>query len=106
MTSSPERRMTPPARHAAALAMCWAYAGHAARAVRFSDEAIERSNPVGDSELIADCLDPALAAAGASTEVSTNTDGGDPGNRGIVADDCVRAGPSVAHHLDRVPQWM
>ena len=50
------------ARIAAALARCWAYAGHASRAVQFADEAIQRSSLVGDPELIADCLDAALAA--------------------------------------------
>jgi hypothetical protein len=49
-------------RLAAALARCWAYAGHAARAVQFADEAIERSQRVGAPELVADCLDAALAA--------------------------------------------
>jgi hypothetical protein len=50
------------ARLEAALARCWAYAGHAARAVQFSDEAVVRAQRVGDPELIADCLDAALAA--------------------------------------------
>ena len=50
------------ARIAAALARCWAYAGHAARAVQFSDEAVSRAQLVGDPELVADCLDAALAA--------------------------------------------
>jgi hypothetical protein len=40
-------------RLAAALARCWAYAGHAGRAVLFSDEAVNRSSLVGDPELIA-----------------------------------------------------
>ena len=50
------------ARLAAALARCWAYAGHAARAVQFADEAVARAQRVGDPELLADCLDAALAA--------------------------------------------
>jgi hypothetical protein len=49
------------ARLAAALARCWAYAGHPARAVRFADEAVELAERNGDPELAADCLDAALA---------------------------------------------
>lgn len=50
------------ARLAAALARCWVYAGQAARAVRFADEAVERAERAGAPELVADCLDAALAA--------------------------------------------
>jgi hypothetical protein len=50
------------ARLAAALARCWAYAGQPLRAGRFADEAIESADRVGAPELIADCLDAALAA--------------------------------------------
>ncbi len=50
------------ARLAAALARCWAYAGHSRRAIQFADEAFERSRSVGTPELMADCLDAALAA--------------------------------------------
>ena len=50
------------ARLAAALARCWAYAGHAMRAKQFADEAVERAQRVGTPELRADCLDAALAA--------------------------------------------
>ncbi|MDX6258292.1 MAG: hypothetical protein QOJ11_4626 [Frankiales bacterium] len=50
------------ARLAAALARCWAYAGQPARGVRFADEAVERAQRIGTPELVADCLDAALAA--------------------------------------------
>jgi hypothetical protein len=49
------------ARLAAALARCWAYAGHAARAIQFADEAVDRAQRAGAPELAADCLDAALA---------------------------------------------
>jgi hypothetical protein len=49
------------ARLAAALARCWAYAGHPARAVRFADEAVELAERAGTPEMAADCLDAALA---------------------------------------------
>src|SRR6185312_3808799 len=49
------------ARLAAALARCWAYAGHPERAVRFADEAVARAERTGIPELVADCLDAALA---------------------------------------------
>ena len=49
------------ARLAAALARCWAYAGQPARGVPFADEAVERAQRVGSPELVADCLDAALA---------------------------------------------
>jgi hypothetical protein len=50
------------ARLAAALARCWAYAGRAQRAVQFADEAVDRAQRAGAPELLADCLDAALAA--------------------------------------------
>jgi hypothetical protein len=50
------------ARLAAALARCWAYAGHVRRAVQFADEAVQWARASGSPELIADCLDAALAA--------------------------------------------
>lgn len=50
------------ARLGAALARCWAYAGHANRAVQFADAAVVDAQRVGAPELIADCLDSALAA--------------------------------------------
>jgi hypothetical protein len=50
------------ARIAAALARCWVYAGHAARATRFADEATRCAERTGEPELLADCLDAALAA--------------------------------------------
>ena len=50
------------ARLSAALARCWAYAGQAARAIAFAEEAVERAQRSGVPELVADCLDAALAA--------------------------------------------
>src|SRR3954447_21275606 len=50
------------ARIAAALARCWVYAGKASRAVQFADEAVDRAQRVDVPELLADCLDAALAA--------------------------------------------
>jgi hypothetical protein len=50
------------ARVAAALARCWVYAGQAARAMRFADEAVQRAQRVDAPEVLADCLDAALAA--------------------------------------------
>src|SRR6478735_3687118 len=50
------------ARLAAALARCWAYAGQSRRAAGFADEALDRAARVGSPELVADCLDAALAA--------------------------------------------
>ncbi|HEX4428527.1 MAG TPA: hypothetical protein VHZ96_04575, partial [Frankiaceae bacterium] len=52
----------PRARLGAALARCWAYAGQMRRAVQFADEAVARAQIVGAPELVADCLDAALAA--------------------------------------------
>ena len=46
----------------AALARCWAYAGQATRATQFAEEALQRAQGVGSPELLADCLDAALAA--------------------------------------------
>jgi hypothetical protein len=50
------------ARVAAALARCWAYAGESRRAVQFATDAVECAERAGTPELIADCLDAALAA--------------------------------------------
>jgi hypothetical protein len=50
------------ARLTAALARCWAYAGQAARATRFAEEAVGHAERVADPELLVDCLDAALAA--------------------------------------------
>jgi hypothetical protein len=50
------------ARLAAALARCWAYAGQSARAVGFAEEAVQRARRTAAPELLADCLDAALAA--------------------------------------------
>lgn len=50
------------ARLGAALARCWVYAGHAARAVPFAEEAVELAGRTDDPLLMADSLDAALAA--------------------------------------------
>jgi tetratricopeptide (TPR) repeat protein len=50
------------ARLAAALARCWAYAGHTDRAARFADEAVDCAERAGVPGLLADCLDAALAS--------------------------------------------
>jgi len=49
------------ARLTAALARCWAYAGNPDRARRFADEAVADAERTGKPELLADCLDAALA---------------------------------------------
>jgi hypothetical protein len=54
--------LTNRARLSAALARCWAYAGQAGRAALFAAEAVEGAESVGSPELLADCLDAALAA--------------------------------------------
>jgi hypothetical protein len=46
----------------AALARCWAYAGQPTRGARFADQALDRARQAGSVELLADCLDAALAA--------------------------------------------
>jgi hypothetical protein len=50
------------ARVAAALARCWVYAGHAARAVPFADDAVRWAGQCSAPDLLVDCLDAALAA--------------------------------------------
>jgi hypothetical protein len=50
------------ARVGAALARCWAYAGQPARGARFADAAADQAEAAGSPELLADCLDAALAA--------------------------------------------
>ncbi len=57
------------ARLAAALARYWAYAGQAGRAIQFADEAVDRAQRAGAPELVADCLDAALAAHWAPDEL-------------------------------------
>lgn len=52
---------TTSARVAAALARCWAYAGHPTRALQFAERAVAHAHRVGDAALTADCLDAALA---------------------------------------------
>jgi hypothetical protein len=50
------------ARLGAALARCWAYAAQPGRAVQFADEAVDGARLIGSPELLADCLDAALAS--------------------------------------------
>lgn len=50
------------ARLSAALARCWVYAGHGERAIRFAEDAVALAAGTGDPQLLADCLDAALAA--------------------------------------------
>ncbi len=49
------------ARLGAALARCWAYAGHSARARSFANEAVAEAERSNQPELLSDCLDAALA---------------------------------------------
>jgi hypothetical protein len=49
------------ARLGAALARCWAYAGHSPRARAFADQAVADAGGTDQPELVADCLDAALA---------------------------------------------
>jgi hypothetical protein len=49
------------ARLGAALARCWAYAGHSARARSFANQAVADAERTNLPELVADCLDAALA---------------------------------------------
>src|SRR4051812_16912039 len=62
------------ARVAAALARCWVYAGQAARAVPFADEAVERAQRVDRPGLLADCLDAALAARWGPDDLDTRVE--------------------------------
>jgi hypothetical protein len=45
----------------AALARCWAYAGHSTRARAFANQAVTDAERTNEPELLADCLDAALA---------------------------------------------
>ena len=76
------------ARLAAALARCWAYAGQSARAIQFADEAVERAQRAGPPELVADCLDAALAAHWG------------PGELGVRRSLATRLDDVAAHVLD------
>src|SRR5262249_22423748 len=49
------------ARIGAALARSWSYAGQSARARRFADDAVADADRTGHPEVVADCLDAALA---------------------------------------------
>jgi hypothetical protein len=49
------------ARLGAALARCWAYAGHSPRARAFANQAVADAERTNQPELLADCLDAALA---------------------------------------------
>jgi tetratricopeptide (TPR) repeat protein len=66
------------ARIAAALARCWVYAGKALRAVQFADEAVDRAQRVAQRvdapELLADCLDAALAAHWGPDDLQTRVE--------------------------------
>jgi tetratricopeptide (TPR) repeat protein len=59
------------ARLGSALARCWVYAGEAARAAQFSEEAVERARRVGEPTLLADALDASLAAHWGPDELDT-----------------------------------
>lgn len=50
------------ARIGAALARCWVYGGHPLRARDFADQAVADAERTGRPELLADCLDAALAS--------------------------------------------
>jgi hypothetical protein len=76
------------ARLAAALARCWAYAGQSARAIQFADEAVEHAQRSGPPELVADCLDAALAAHWG------------PGELGVRRSLATRLDDVAAHVLD------
>jgi hypothetical protein len=62
------------ARIAAALARCWAYAGQAARAARFADQAVELAQVVAVPDVLADCLDAALAAHWGPDDIDTRVE--------------------------------
>ncbi len=58
------QRATDPATRArlgAALARCWVYSGQQERGLPFAEQALHDAEQVGDPELVADCLDAALA---------------------------------------------
>ena len=76
------------ARLAAALARCWAYAGQSARAIQFADEAVDWAQRAGPPELVADCLDAALAAHWG------------PGELGVRRSLATRLDDVAAHVLD------
>ena len=58
------------ARLGAALARCWAYAGNSPRARAFADEAVAEAERTNQPELLADCLDAALACNWGPDELS------------------------------------
>jgi tetratricopeptide (TPR) repeat protein len=62
------------ARIAAALARCWVYAGQASRAVAFADQAVDRAQRADRPELLADCLDAALAARWGPDDLDTRVE--------------------------------
>jgi hypothetical protein len=78
----------PRARLAAALARCWVYAGEAARAIVFANEAVQRAEQVDDPQLLADSLDAALTAHWGPDDLSDR--------RRLAA----RLGDVAAHLLD------
>lgn len=59
------------ARLAAALARCWVYAGEQARGLPFAEQALREGESTGNPELIADCLDAALAVHWGPDELET-----------------------------------
>ncbi len=76
------------ARLAAALARCWAYAGQRSRAVSFADEALAQAELGAAPDVMAECLDAALAAHWGPDEL--------PQRRTLT----VRLGDVAAHVLD------
>src|SRR5690606_17317487 len=63
-------------RVAAALARCWAYGGHPARAAELADQAVQHAERTGEPELIADALDATLAAHWGPDELDLRADVG------------------------------
>ncbi len=62
------------ARLTAELARCWVYAGHAERAVSFAEEAVAVAAGTNRPQLLADCLDAALAAHWGPDDLRTRVD--------------------------------
>ena len=62
------------ARLGATLARCWVYAGAHTRAIPFADAALAHATATGDSALLADALDAALATHWGPDELSVRTE--------------------------------